>query len=78
MGHSQTPNTKDDTHAKRERDIAFTWAFGLDIVVSPEVQIKATARLSMKMEISCSNTTSKWNIIYLFGEHLEKAYITII
>ena len=59
LGRSQTPNTKDDTHAKRERDIAFIWAFGLAIVASPEVQVKATTRLSMKMEIFFSNTINK-------------------
>lgn len=59
LGHSQTPNTKDDTHAKRERDIAFIWAFGLAIVASLEVQVKATTRLSMKMEIFFSNTINK-------------------
>ena len=59
LGLSQTPNTKDDTHAKRERDIAFIWVFGLAIVASPEVQVKATTRLSMKMEIFFSNTINK-------------------
>ena len=59
LRHSQTPNTKNDTHAKRERGFAFTWAFGLAIVASPEVQVKATTRLSMKMEIFFGNTINK-------------------